>query len=77
MIGRKGPVIDLSNDVFFHIIYCQLTNISEIEQPSSDHNTGAGAVKKQIKTNKINNFFRKKIIANQCPILILHIQIKT
>ena len=44
-----------------------------LKWPSLDQNTGAGACKK--KQNYL--FFRKKIIVNQCPILILHIQIKT
>ena len=42
-------IIDLSNDVFFHIFYRQLTNISEIETAVIGPNTGAGA---RQKTNK-------------------------
>ena len=62
---------------FFDIFYRHLTKISKIEKVATDQNTGAGARQKEIKTNKINYFFHKKIIVNQCPIIILHIQIKT
>ena len=29
--GSHSLIIDLSNDMFFHIFYCHLTKISEIE----------------------------------------------
>ena len=59
------------------MVYRHLTKISEIETVGIGPKHWSGGCQKQIKTNKINYFFHKKIIVNQCPIIILHIQIKT
>ena len=66
MTGSHCLISDLSNDVFFHIFYCHLSKISEIEMLTSDQNTGAGACQKQIKTNNFFFFFSQE---NYCKLM--------
>ena len=72
--GSHRLIIDLSNDVLFHIFYRHLTKMSEIETVNSGPKHRSGGPSKQIETNKNDYFFHKKISVNQCPIIILHIQ---
>ena len=44
--GSHSLIIDLSNDVFFHIFYRQLTNISEIETAVIGPKHGSGGPSK-------------------------------
>ena len=76
MTGSHSLIIDLSNDVFFHTFYRHLTKISEIKMVGIGPKHRSGGPSKMNKNNEINYVFHKKIIVNQCPIIILHIQIK-
>ena len=67
--GSYSLIIGLSNGMFFHTFYHHLTKISEIETAviGPKHRSGGPS-----KTKIMNYFFRKKIIVNQCLLLILH-----
>ena len=41
--GSHSLIIDLSNDVFFHVFIIFLQKFRRLKWPSSDQNTGAGA----------------------------------
>ena len=58
--GSHSLIIDLSNDVFFHIFYRQLTNILEIEKAVIRTKTLERGFHQ--KTDKNLLFFRKKIL---------------
>ena len=61
--GSNSLIIDLSNDVFFHIFYRHLTEISEIETVDIRPKHRSGGPSKKIKTDKIYYFFfHKKIM---------------
>ena len=43
--GSHSLIIDLSNDVFFHIFYCHLKKYGRLKRSTSDQTPERGAVK--------------------------------